>query len=325
MTEEATESTSPVVESTSPIVESEQVREREPEKSGLEALKSQKPKLASAAAASVAAADSYKPNYKFVVHDKEHELEDWVKPFVKDKDSEKKVRELYEKAFGLEEIKPKFHSLKEEYNQTKIAFEQQQSALETLGGFVKGKDYESFFEALNIPKKDILEYALKVVELDQLPAEQKAQLEASKQAQREMAYYRQQNEQLQQSQQQFAVQQRVFELKNVLSSPDVAAIAEAYNTGAGKPDAFEDYVIQIGQSFAARGQDISAEQAVQEATRHLRAINPQLGIKAPTNVVATPAKPVLPNIQGRGISPVKPAVKSLEDLKRRAKELNTSY
>jgi hypothetical protein len=60
----------------------------------------------------------------------------------------------------------------------------------------------------------------------------------------------------------------------------------------------------------------------------LKAINPSLGV-APVaggaQIVQASQKPVIPNIQGRGTSAVKPAVKSLEDLKKRAKELTEQY
>jgi len=264
----------------------------------------------------------YTPNYKFKVLDKELEIDEWLRPAVKNQDIEKKIKDLYERAYGLESIKPKHQAIKEELEQTKQKVAQTDQALEILGKYVQEGDFDSFFDGLNIPKNKILEYALDLVKREQMSPEQKTQWEASKQARDAARYYEVQNQRLLESQQQFAVQQRTFELDIALQQPEAKVFGEAYNAGMGTPEAFKDYCIQIGQAYAARGQDIPASQAVSEAIKHLRAINPSLGVQpATTPVVQASQKPVIPNIQGRGTSAVKPTVKSLDDLKRRAKEM----
>lgn len=266
----------------------------------------------------------YSPNFKFKVLDKEHEIDEFIRPAIKDADSEKKIREIYEKAYGLDSVKSDRQNLKSELAEVKEKMSQTDSALETLGSYVRKKDYDSFFEGLDIPKQDILQYALKLVQREQMSPEQKAQWEASRQTQQQARYLEQQNQQLLASQQQFAVQQRTWELQQAIGSPEVKVFADAYNAGMGSPDSFNDYVIQIGQAYAARGQDIPAQQAVQEAIKHLRAINPGLGqSQAAAQVVQPTAKPVIPNIQGRGTSAVKSTVKSLDDLRKKAKEIQT--
>lgn len=270
----------------------------------------------------VVEAPKYAANYKFKVLDKEHEIDEFIRPIIKDADTEKKIRELYEKAYGLDSVKTDRHNLKSELSETRERMAQTDQALETLGQYVRQKDFDSFFEGLNIPKQDILQYALQLVQREQMSPEQKAQWEASRQAQQQAKYYEMQNQQLMQSQQQFAVQQRTWELQQAVGSADVKAFAEAYNNGMGSPEAFNDYVIQIGQAYAARGQDIPAQQAVQEAIKHLRAVNPSLGVQQQAAQVVQPsAKPVIPNIQGRGTSAVKSTVKSLDDLRKKAKEI----
>lgn len=271
---------------------------------------------------------AYTPNYKFKVMDKEHEIDEWLRPVIKNQDLEKKVKELYEKAYGLETIKPKHQAVKDELEQSKSKIAETDKALDILGKYVSENDFDSFFEGLNIPKNKILEYALELVKREQMSPEQKAQWQSSKQAKEAARYYEAENSRLQQSQQQFAVQQRTFELDVALGVPEAKAVAEAYNAGMGSQGAFKDYCIQIGQAYAARGQDIPANVAVSEAVKHLKAINPSLGSVTGINaaqVVQSSQKPVIPNIQGRGTSAVKPAVKSLEDLKRRAKELTEQY
>lgn len=294
-----------------------------PEPVGLDAIKGAQPKAA-VAADGKPVVNAYTPNFKFKVMDKEHEIDEWLRPVIKNQELEKKVKELYEKAYGLDSIKPKHQAVKEELETTKSKIAETDKALNILGKYVAEGDFDSFFEGLNIPKNKILEYALELVKREQMSPEQKAQWEASKQARDAARYYEAENARLMQSQQQFAVQQRTFELDMAVNTPEAKVIADAYNAGMGSPDAFKEYCIQIGQAFAARGQDIPATQAVSEAIRHLRAINPSLGnaqVPNAAQVVQASQKPVIPNIQGRGTSAVKPAVKSLDDLKKRAREL----
>jgi len=275
-----------------------------------------------------AAAPTYNPNHKFKVLDKEHEFDEWAKGAAKDSDTEKKVRELYEKAYGLDSVKQDRQTLKSELAETKEKMANTDKAIETIAEYAKAKDWDSFFESLSIPKNDVLQYALALVQREQMPPEQKAQWEASRQAQHQAKYYQEQNQQLQQSQQQFQIQQRQFQLDQEISKQDYSGVAEAYNAGMANPGAFRDYVIRIGQAHAAQGMDVSVEQAVQEATRHLRAVNPTLGMpnvsaQPASNVVQPSNKPVLPNIQGRGTSAVKSTVRSLDDLRARAREINS--
>lgn len=269
-------------------------------------------------------AEQYTPNYKVKSYDKEYEIDDWAKSFIKDQEIEKKFKKLYEKAYGYD-FKSQMHDqLKGDYEKVRTEYEQTHKALSMLGDFVKDNDFDSFFDGLNIPKNKVLEYALELVRREQMSPDQRQAWEANQQARHAAKYYQAQNEQLLANQQAFAVQQRTFELDMALQQPEAMAVANAYNTGMGTPEAFKEYVIQIGQAYAARGQDIPAQHAVSEAVKHLRAINPGIvqHTSGASQVVAPSQKPVIPNIQGRGTSPVKSTVKSLDDLRKRAKEMS---
>jgi antitoxin component of RelBE/YafQ-DinJ toxin-antitoxin module len=261
--------------------------------------------------------------------DKEHEIDDFMLPVLKDADTEKKVRELYEKAYGLEPVKADRQSLREKLQERETQFQSLESEVTQAMGFAREKDFDSFFDAVGIPKSDVLRYALELVQREQMPPEQKAAWQQQRETAQRVREYEQQNQQLMQSQQQLMVRQREFELSSALARPDVSAVAQAYETGMGNPGAFREYVIRIGQAYAAQGQDIPAEKAVEEAVRHLRAVNPALGQQTQqqagpqtSQVVSPNQKPVIPNIQGRGATPIKSTIKSLDDIKRRAAELS---
>ena len=289
---------------------------------------------------------SYTPNFKFKVLDKELEFEDWAKGLVKDGDTEKKVREFHEKAYGLESVKADRATLKAQLGEAATKLTEYETGINNLHAAKAKKDYDSFFEAWDIPKEDIIKYALEVVKREEDP-NAKAQWENSRRAIQEQSAF--ETEQLcfdenavvlfqsafeteqqrfHQSRVEFAVEKRLFELDYELSKPDNSVFIQAYEQGSGKPGSFKEFVQQIGASvFATSKRDIPASEAVQIAIGHLRAANPMLGMKQePTvetaqKVVSASNKPVIPNIRGSGGSPVRQAPKSIADLKARAKEL----
>lgn len=280
-------------------------------------------------AGQVEAKPAWALNPKFKVLDKEHEFDEFIRPVIKDAETEKKVRELYEKAYGIEPIKADRQSLREQLAEEKQRSAERDRGLEVLSSYIQNDDLDSFFEATNIPKSKVLKYALELVQREQWTPEQKAAWQQQRDTAARVTEYEQQNQQLMERQQQLMVQQREFELSTVLARPDITQIAQAYEAGMGTPGAFREFVINIGQAFAARGQDIPAEQAVNEAVKHLRAMNPSLGQtaaqpqgQATPGVVMPNQKPVIPNIQGRGTSPVRSTVKSLDDIKKRYAELS---
>lgn len=270
---------------------------------------------------------SYTPNFKFKVLDKELEFEDWAKGLVKDGDTEKKVREFHEKAYGLESVKADRATLKAQLGEAATKLTEYETGINNLHAAKAKKDYDSFFEAWDIPKEDIIKYALEVVKREEDP-NAKAQWENSRRAIQEQSAFETEQQRFHQSRVEFAVEKRLFELDYELSKPDNSVFIQAYEQGSGKPGSFKEFVQQIGASvFATSKRDIPASEAVQIAIGHLRAANPMLGMKQePTvetaqKVVSASNKPVIPNIRGSGGSPVRQAPKSIADLKARAKEL----
>lgn len=268
----------------------------------------------------------YVPNLKFKVKDTEHEFDEWVKGAVTSAETEKKVRDLYEKAYGLDTIKQERQGLRDELTHAQEKLSSTDRAIDTIAEYAKVKDWDSFFESLNIPKNDVLQYALELVQREQMPPDQRKQWEESRTAQQQAKHYQEQAQQLQAERTQFQVERRESELQQEISRTGVSELAATYNAGMENPSAFRDFVIRIGQAYASQGNDISAEQAVKEAVRQLQAVAPQKGTavapKGPT-VVTPSSKPVLPNIQGRGTSAVKAQVRSLDDLRAKAKEFST--
>ncbi|GAG39911.1 unnamed protein product, partial [marine sediment metagenome] len=47
----------------------------------------------------------YEPNFNYSVKSESHEFDEWIRPLVKDTESEEHVRQLYTRAKGLDHVK----------------------------------------------------------------------------------------------------------------------------------------------------------------------------------------------------------------------------
>lgn len=269
---------------------------------------------------------SYNPNFKFKVLDKELEFDDWAKSVVKDADTEKKVREVFEKAYGLDAVKSDRQTLKTNLAETTNTVKQYEKYHADLNEFLSNKDYDSFFDSVKIPEDDIIKYALELVKRKEDP-NLRAQWQSERQQRQQANNFQSERAQFDSERSSFEVQRKSFELDTALLAPEAQAIAQAYDNGVGKPGAFKNYIIQLAASHSiTSGQDIPAKEAVEMALAQVRAINPSLGGNAPTTparVVTTAAKPVIPTVRGSGGSPVATKFKSFKDLTKRASELDS--
>lgn len=285
----------------------------------------------------VAAPPPYQVNPAFRVRNQEKKFDDFILPAIKDPETEKKVRELYEKAHGLDYIKEDRERLRGELDGVKREFTPVVQAVHKMAHFVKQKDYASFFNLAGIQPQEIFQWALNFAQMspEQRMAHERAQTEAQRAYDLEQ-YTAQQQQQFQQQ----SAEYRARELDFTLGRPDVSQAAQAFDARYGD-GAFKTEVIRRGQFYAYQGQDISAEQAVSEVLRLAgqggqqapqttlppqgAAIPQQVpqGQPAPQTVPqAQSQKPVIPNIQGRGTSPVKKVPKSLAEMRKLGQELS---
>jgi len=284
------------------------------------------------AVAAAGAESAWTPNFKFTVKDKALEFDDFIKPIVKNKELETKIREMYEKAYGIDEVKSVRDTFKTQAEEWKGKYGQVEQSLQTLGGYVKKGDFRTFFQALNIPKDKIIQYAIEELKYQDLPADQRAALEQQRQSQAEFEQAQQQNQMLQTQMQQMAVQQATFELDQALNRPDAVQVAQAYDARAGKLGAFKAEVIRRGQYYEAVHKiSPPASQLVAEVL-NLVGVQAQAQQGSQATSIGTPSqvvqaqkdKPVIPAFQGGGAkSPAAKIPTSIDDLRKMREQLTT--
>lgn len=279
------------------------------------------------------AAPAYTPNYKLKVYDEEKELDDpFLKALIKDADSEKKVKEIAQKYLGFDTVKTRHEKTKTDFQNYQ---QQSKPILDVYNAYYqlqqKG-DLEGIFELLGLDHQKIFQFAVQKAQQMQLPPEQQQEISRQRQLARERDQYANQNQTLQEQQHQQLTEFRNQELSWVLLRPEVTSVAQAFDAKNGK-DSFRELVRNQALAHYASTQgkeDLTAEQAVQKVMQMIG------GFVQPTNQNGQPAPqqaqliqqngapPIIPNVAGRGTSPVKKQVRSLDDLKKKREELRSS-
>lgn len=277
---------------------------------------------AAAIAGAVPAAPAYTPDFKYKAFGKEYEIPEVFKGLIKDEKLEKEFKSLFSKAQAFEPISQQKKETAERLNTV-------MGSISKPLAFLQKQDYESFIKSVNIPDEAILEQAFKILQYRDMPADQRAAYDSQMQNRTRVYDLETQNQHLQEQYLQAAVQTRTSELDTRIQSPGVKEIAEAYDAKMGKPGAFKSKVIDYGAIIhATQGQDLSVDQAL-EAVRNEFAPFITLAQQAPQGLPTVPAgvvqaanRPaVIPNIgTGHQSSPVKKVFKSIDDIRKYARE-----
>jgi hypothetical protein len=265
-------------------------------------------------------AQAYTPNYKFKVFDKEHEFDEWIRPTI-NKDNEEKIRDLYTKAFGLEPLKQKYEGVKEKLGKIEPEYTKIMSGLNEVNEYLNKGDMDNFFKRLQIPEENVYKWVLNKLNYEQMPPEERAKVDQSRQMEQQLETYQKQNEMLRRQYETQLVSQKQMLLDTSISRPEVKTIADSFDSRMGRPGAFRDEVIKRGiLHYQLTGQDLSPEEAIREAMVVIG--SPQVSVTTPTAEVVEKPVPVIPNVGSRGgAAPSKKNFRSLDDLKKLANSL----
>ena len=258
----------------------------------------------------------YVPKLKFKVRDKEHDMPEWAKEFVKNEETEKNFVDLFTAQEGIDLAKQE----REEY---KGKFENLEGAVIHVSKLANEGKIGQFIDELGLSKKAFIDYAIKELQYAELPEEQRREIDAQRQAEAMQEQQSLQQAQLQMQYESQQVQLRTLELNNtILSNPQYAEAERAYDNSVGTPGSFKQLVAQCGNyHWTQSGRDIGTEQAIQEAIRlgrvQVEATPTQTGnVGTQTIPVQTQQeKPVIPNLKAGGASPVKKGFTSIDQIR----------
>lgn len=267
---------------------------------------------------------AYVLNDKYKVMGVEKKFAPWVASAIKDAETEKLARELYEKADGLEHVKADRQRATARLNEIEPKFNAQTERIGYLDELLNSGNIAVFQREVGISDDQILRRAQQIIAIRENP-QLAAQENSSYESTQAMQNLRRENQTLQR--QQAAMLQN--ELTQTLSSPDVANFAQQFDAKFGV-GALQRRVIELGAYYQTQMKvSKSPLEIVQELMFPLG--QPQATQQPTTQTQPPPAppvatapdkKPVIPNTGGKGTTPVKKAaVSSIDEIHARRKEL----
>ena len=284
---------------------------------------------------------AFQPNLKYKAFGKEKEIDPFWHSLIKDQDSEKKVKDLFTRADAFDDLKSRHENTQQQFQGLLNEYQALDKDVRRVLQFKANGDLENFFNSVKISDDQIFEYTRKKLEMMNMPPEQRQAFELQAQERQRLYELSEQNQYLEQSYQSQAVQARTMQLDMVMMKPEIQSAASAWDQKTGEEGSFRDLVIEEGQrhhqltgedlppevvanqvlskfkNFLVESQAQSAPQAT--AGGFAPAQTPQAPLPPGTTQVVT--KPVIPTAAGRGTSPVGKSPKSIDDLKRMAKEM----
>lgn len=269
---------------------------------------------------------AYTPNYKFKVMDEEKEVDEWLRPVISSPDIEKKVRELYEKAYGLDHVKPKYEGLKQSYQTLTGDYNNIAGDLKKIGGYIQNKDYGSFFNTFGIGDKELFEHAMQRMKYYELPPQERSLIDKQNLNNQRLVEYEMKLKNYEEEQQNYEIGQVSTALENTLRSPQINNIVTNFDTRAGQPGSFRNNVIAYADSqVRLTGRVMAPQEAVQSFINQFGLANYQEQGEsfgqgsAQAAHYSTPKAPTIPTMRGGSTSPVKAKVRSIEDIRKLTK------
>jgi transposase-like protein len=268
---------------------------------------------------------AFEPNFKYKAALEEKELDPFFHSLIKDADSEKKVKDVFTRADAFDFMKSKKEERDEQYESLSNDYLHVTDTVKNVEDALQRKDLTSVFRQLGVETNAVFQWAQQQIARMEMDPAQRQQLEQQEQVQLQNQNLEQQVSQLQTQYQQQATQARVVQLDVELSRPEIAQFAQKWDSHGGE-GAFKQLVIEEAKKvFYDTKQDLSARQAVEYAmSRFGKLLNAGETVTQPltagASMQAQQAKPVIPNVTGKATSPIKKVPKSLDDLKKLAKE-----
>lgn len=256
---------------------------------------------------------AYVPDFKYKAFGKEYEIDEDMRQFIKDQNTEAKFKNLYARAQGIEDFKQKHQSVEKIINEE---YRPLRTQLEEIGKHYKAGDFDTVFEKLGWNQKDIFNWVAQKIRYEDLPPEQKAAYDEARLAKLRANQLEADNQRLSYEVTNRDVQARTFELDQSLTRAEVKPLQEAWDSvyGAGS---FRKEVVNTGQFEAATtGKDLSVSDALARVVARVKPLVERLGNGQTNQTPNQPPVRVIPNPQGKGIGAAKKTIKSIADIKR---------
>lgn len=263
--------------------------------------------------------EGYTPSTKYKILDEEHEFDPKLKGAL-NKETEPIIRELYEKAHGLDAVKASRERVTQEREEIRGNYNNLVGEVGRIINYKKAGDLQSFFESVQLDDNTIAKYILEKAQIAQLPPEQQAVYNERETLRKRMNALEDNFRNVQTVSSNQSVQDRVAKLDTHLGDSKVQPYRESFDARNGK-DAFKNAVMEYAAAkWHATQQDLTVDQAVQGFIKmsglQVPKGQPKPGPNANKRVVSKPQVKTIPNYGGSQASITAQKPKSIADLKK---------
>lgn len=277
---------------------------------------------------------------KIKVMDSEVEVPEFLKNAVSSEEDAQVVKELFEKAHGLDAVKEKRDHYKtqsseweKKFNESNQELTKTNENLDFLDNLIKTGDMVTFQQYAGINDEAILKRAAEIIQYKELTPTQKAEYDRNIQSRQRQYALEFENQELRQTHNNSEVQKTSDALDEQLSS-SFSEVASSYDKDNGY-GSFRQEVVKTAMAVEQRtGKSLSPQEAIELTVRSFglplsqAPQNPeptqQPAQEVPVNerVVVRDAKPTMTNVKAGNKSPVKAKVKSIDDLRKLAAQFD---
>ena len=276
----------------------------------------------------------YEPDFSYKVYGEKKELPDFVRPLINSKEAEDYFRTHHQKSEAYDILKEKSDTANTDHVQYQESIQKEigpiLEATQQMKRSADIGDYENFFKAAGVKPESVYQWAVEQAQRQEMTPEQRNHYDSQIATRRENSQLKYENQQTTSQLQDNLVDQRERELSLTLDDPTVNQVMQEFDARKGKVGAFREEVVAYanGQWFAKK-QDISPRQAVEgvfglmgRSLTEAPAGQPIARQNSATSVVQPrAAKPTIPSMRSGHASPVKRAVRSLDEMRKYAEQM----
>jgi hypothetical protein len=271
--------------------------------------------------------DGWKPDYTYKVKDEVLEFDEALREAVGNKEVEDHLRDLYTKSAGLDGYKTKNSELETQVNEMTPQLTQLVDGYKNIKYLRETKDFDRLISVLGWGEEDLLDYAEKLLERQELPAEQQTALTTNRALEDKVNLMESQLSNYDTQSRDEVVAKETAELDGILSSDAYSAgVAVLKEVGLD----FKQEVIKLGkQEYQQSNGEIYPDMAdvISRVYESRRPIIERLSVQTnelPTNesVEIIEKKATLPKINGTNNNKIEETM-TFERLKELSSQIPT--
>jgi hypothetical protein len=255
---------------------------------------------------------AFTPEWSYEFAGKKQEIPEHWRTVVKDEQTYKELVETLQSREALPKHKQRAEELEQKYSEAEPVL----TTVNKLKELFNAGEHERVLEAIGYDKETLKNVVREMLKREQMPTEVQAIYDEKKRLAVEKERIEAENSTYRERNERELVSQTDFQLESELGKPEYTRLKDVYERSGG-PGSFKQFVVQRGSYMVnSLGRHVTPSELLATIAKEY----------APFMSVATPqsgqvAKKSVPTVTGSGGSPAQKGYGSVEDLKKKYKQL----